>query len=68
MVNRSPLHDSLTSFFNQYQYGSNALMMLSLAFNESAIGKSSFAYTRNNLFGHAAYDSDAEKLASLRKC
>lgn len=65
VVNRSQLHDSLTSFFhNQYQYGSNALMMLSLAFNESAIGKSSFAYTRNNLFGHAAYDSDAEKFAS----
>ncbi len=53
------------SFF-QYQnlFGSNAMMMFALSMNESAFGRSSLAYTRNNLFGHAAYDSDVEKYAS----
>lgn len=52
--------------FIQYQneYGANALMMLSLAMNESAIGRSALAFTRNNLFGHAAFDSDVESNAS----
>ncbi len=64
-VNRSQYAGELKSFF-QYQdlYGSNALMMLSLSINESAYGKSLRAYTRNNLFGHAAYDSDEERYAS----
>lgn len=48
----------------QYEYGANALMMIALASNESAVGRSSLAFTRNNLFGHAAYDSDVEKNAS----
>ena len=39
-------------------------MMLSLAENESALGRSYLAYTRNNLFGHAAYDSAVEENAS----
>ena len=39
-------------------------MMLSLALNESASGRSALSYNRNNLFGHAAYDSDVEKNAS----
>ncbi len=50
--------------FYQNIYGANALMMLSLSMNESAIGRSNLAYTRLNLFGHAAYDSDVEKYAS----
>ncbi len=52
--------------FYEYQqvFGSNAMMMLALSMNESAFGRSSLAYTRNNLFGHAAYDSDVEKNAS----
>lgn len=41
----------------QNQYGSNAIMMLSLSINESGFGKSEIAYTKNNLFGHAAYDN-----------
>ena len=67
-------HDILTqsqyfgyeSMFFQYQnqFGSNALMMLALSMNESAVGRSSLSFTRNNLFGHAAYDSDVEKNAS----
>lgn len=68
------IHDILTQSllpqaipaFLQYQgmYGANALLALSLSMNESAAGKSSLAYSRNNLFGHAAYDSDVEKNAS----
>lgn len=68
------IHDILTQSllpqaipaFLQYQnmYGANALLTLSLSMNESAAGKSSLAYSRNNLFGHAAYDSDVEKNAS----
>ncbi len=72
--NKDSIHDVLTqsqyynyetSFHqNQNRFGSNALMMLALSMNESATGRSSLAYTRNNLFGHAAYDSDVEKNAS----
>lgn len=51
-------------FENQNLFGANAMMMLSLSMNETSSGKSSLAYTRNNLFGHAAYDSDVEKNAS----
>lgn len=67
-------HDVLTQsqyygeeqIFFQYQnqFGANALMMLALSMNESATGRSSLSFTRNNLFGHAAYDSDVEKNAS----
>lgn len=68
------IHDILTQSllpqaipaFLHYQniYGANALLTLSLSMNESAMGKSALAYNRNNLFGHAAYDSDVEKNAS----
>lgn len=64
-LNRSQFYDEEDSFFQyQYQYGANALMMIGLSMNETAIGRSSLAFTRNNLFGHAAYDSDVEKNAS----
>ncbi|MBQ7889238.1 MAG: glucosaminidase domain-containing protein [Erysipelotrichaceae bacterium] len=53
--------NSLDSFlYTQSEYGTNALLMLSLSINESASGRSSLAYRRNNLFGHAAFDSDVE--------
>ncbi|MBQ1507799.1 MAG: glucosaminidase domain-containing protein, partial [Erysipelotrichaceae bacterium] len=67
-VNRSQYYGVLPAFF-EYQdiYGANALMMLSLSINESSYGKSQRAYTRNNLFGHAAYDSDEERYASRYK-
>ncbi|MFV0380172.1 MAG: glucosaminidase domain-containing protein [Anaerorhabdus sp.] len=62
---QSQFYNQEESFFQyQYQYGSNALMMLALSTNETAFGRSSLSYTRNNLFGHAAYDSDVEKNAS----
>ena len=43
---------------NQNEYGTNALLMLAVAANESAWGCSNIAAQKNNLFGHAAYDSD----------
>lgn len=60
------LFDGTSSAFLQYQseYGANALMMIALARNESANGRSVLAYTKNNLFGHAAYDSSAAQSAS----
>lgn len=68
------IHDILTqslllqgeeAFFQyQNQFGTNAVMMLSLALNESALGRSYLSFTRNNLFGHAAYDSAVEENAS----
>lgn len=71
---KDSVHDGLTQsqyygsekMFFQYQnqFGSNAMMMLALSMNESATGRSSLSFTRNNLFGHAAYDSDVEKNAS----
>ena len=64
ILTQSLLPDAIPAFL-QYQnmYGANALLSLSLSMNESAMGKSLLAYTRNNLFGHAAYDSDVEKNA-----
>ena len=60
-LNQSLYFDELDSFTEaQSLYGANALMMLALSMNESAYGRSSLCYTRNNLFGHAAYDSDVE--------
>ncbi|OCN05554.1 hypothetical protein A4S06_08285 [Erysipelotrichaceae bacterium MTC7] len=48
----------------QNTYGTNALLMFGVAINESAWGTSNYAKTRNNLFGHAAYDSDPNQAAS----
>jgi len=64
-VNASQYYGELDSFFTyQNIFGTNAIMVLSLSNNESAYGKSLLAFTANNLFGHAAYDSDPERLAS----
>lgn len=41
-------------------YGSNALLTMGVAGNESAWGTSNYARNRNNLFGHAAYDSNPD--------
>lgn len=43
---------------NQNKHGINALLTLGIAANESAWGCSNIAQSKNNLFGHAAYDSD----------
>ena len=65
ILTQSLLLQGETAFFQyQNQFGANALMMLSLSLNESALGRSYLAYTRNNLFGHAAYDSAVEENAS----
>lgn len=54
----SQLFGEGTNFIKyQNEYGSNAIMMLSLAINESGFGRSEIAFTKNNLFGHAAYDN-----------
>ena len=45
-------------------YGGNAILMMSLATNESALGQSRIAIDKNNLFGHAAYDSSAYSSAT----
>lgn len=57
--NESQFYGEENAFIdNQNLYGANAIMMLSLASNESANGRSEIAYTKNNLFGHSAYDSN----------
>ena len=45
-------------------YGANAILMMSLAINESALGQSRISIDKNNLFGHAAYDSSAYSSAT----
>lgn len=65
ILTQSLLYQNGDAFFQyQNQFGANALMMLSLSMNESAMGRSYLAYTKNNLFGHAAYDSSAQESAS----
>ena len=64
-VNLSQMYDEYSSFFcYEKLYGANAMMMISLAVHESSYGKSFLAFSKNNLFGHAAYDSSAERSAS----
>ena len=64
-LTQSMLFNSANAFLtNQYRYGVNGLMMAALSLNESGLGRSHLAYTRNNLFGHAAYDSAVEANAS----
>ena len=41
----------------QERYGVSALLSFSAALNESAYGTSVIAFAKNNVFGHAAYDS-----------
>lgn len=51
----------------QNQYGVNALMMFSLAVNESSFGRSDLALKTNNLFSHAAFDIDPDGNAARYK-
>lgn len=65
ILNHSQYHNSASSLLQyQYQYGANALMILAISSNETASGRSALAFYRNNLFGHAAYDSNVEANAS----
>lgn len=56
----------------QYQYTINALLMYSIAINESAWGTSEIALTKNNLFGLNAVDSSpgesANAFSSVEQC
>lgn len=61
------------SIFVNYQnaYGTNALLMASVAACESGWGKSDYALNRNNLFGLNAIDNDtgqAYTFKSVEKC
>ncbi len=61
----SKLRDMGESFkTNEKKYGVNALLMLGVAINESNWGVSNIALTKNNLFGHNAYDSTPGESAS----
>lgn len=54
---QSQLYGEGNTFINaQNTYGVNAIMSLGVAINESAFGRSNIAVTKNNLFGHQAYD------------
>ena len=62
VVNKSQYYGELQSFFEyQYLYGVNALSALSVSIHESAYGKSFKAYSENNIFSNAAYDSQEER-------
>ena len=61
VLNESQFYGLEDSFYQyQYEFGANALMMLAISSMESNEGRSSLSFTRNNLFAHAAYDSEAE--------
>lgn len=67
---QSQLYGEGNSFINaQNTYGVNAIMSLGVAINESAFGRSNIAVTKNNLFGHQAYDinpgTNASKYSSV---
>ena len=56
--NESQLYNEQNAFIdNQNVFGANAIMMFGVAVNESAYGRSSIAFYKNNLFGHSAYDA-----------
>ena len=58
--NKSMMYGSSEYFmYAEKIYGANALLMFSLARNESDNGRSWISYTKNNLFGHTAYDGSA---------
>ena len=60
-VNRSQLYDTFTKFFTcQYRYGTNAMMLLAAAIDESSYGKSLKAYRDNNLYLGSAYETEKE--------
>ena len=61
VLNESQLYGMEDTFYQcQYEFGTNALMMMAISEMESSAGRSSLSFTRNNLFAHAAYDSEEE--------
>ena len=64
-LSRSQYYGMMPAFWQyQYEYGANALMMLAVSVNESSWGRSSLAFSRNNLYRHAAYDTEEEAAVS----
>ncbi len=62
---QSMLYDEGGNFKKAEQdYGTNAILSLSVAINESGWGRSFFAVRNYNLFGHAAYDHNPGANAS----
>ncbi len=59
--------EELTFKDAEEKYGVNAAISLSTAINESGWGTSYLAKTKNNLFGHNAYDSSVMESASKYK-
>lgn len=70
--NESVLYNLQDTFIKvQEETYINSTMMFALALNESGYGKSQYAIEYNNLFGHAAYDSNpdnANVYDSLEDC
>lgn len=57
VLNKSELYGNINSFLSYEKvFGVNALMSLAWSCEESAFGKSKNAYTKSNVFKHAAYD------------
>lgn len=70
--NNSVILNKGQSFINaQNTYGSNALLIFSMACQESAYGESGYARNNHNLFGWGAYDSNpdnAHYFESVEQC
>lgn len=63
--NYSVLYGEADSYMDgEKKYGANAISMLSVSLNESGKGTSKIARYKNNIFGHAAYDSSPFASAS----
>lgn len=61
-INRSQMYGNINEFFNnQFMYGTNALMLIGAAVNDSSYGRSLNSYISNNLYLNAAYESELEK-------
>lgn len=56
--------EELTFIDAEEKYGVNAAISLATAINESGWGTSALAKSKNNLFGHSAYDSSVMTSAS----
>ncbi|MCD7840707.1 MAG: glucosaminidase domain-containing protein, partial [Erysipelotrichaceae bacterium] len=68
----SAMYNSASTFISvQNKYGINATLMFGIAINESGFGSSTFATTRNNLFGINAVDSNTSNASyfdSVEQC
>lgn len=66
--NQSQLFDTAQTFESYGKaYGTNPWLSLAIAINESGWGRSHIAVSKNNLFGHNAYDSFPEGASGYPK-